>query len=93
MKKDSTQQPTSGGPNAFHVLMVSQAHQSTQSLPSSFPQPRNKKQELNNAIICFLRMESLSWTPSEVAHRVADNAMIMFTEVLWYNDGSARQGF
>ena len=79
-------QPTSGWPNA---LMASQA-QITQILPSSFPQPRNKKEELNNAIICFLRMKSLLLTPSEVAHGVPDNAIKMLTEVLWYSKLSKR---
>ena len=43
-------------------FMASQAHQRTHTLPSSFAQPRNKKEELHNAIICFSCIASLSWT-------------------------------
>ena len=88
VKKESTQQQTSSDkPNAFQVLMASQARQSTQTLPSSFAQPRNKKEELHNSLINFLRTESLSWTPSEVACGVADNAVKTLTDVLWYING------
>ena len=86
VKKDSIQQPTSGLPNALQILMSSQARQSTQTLPSSIAQPRNKE-ELHNAIIAFCQNENLTWTPSEVSGGVAHNTVRMLSDVLWYIDG------
>ena len=87
VKKDSIQQPASGLPNALQILMSSQACQSTQTLPSSIAQPRNKKEELHNVIIAFCQNETLTWTPSEVSCGVADNTVRMLSDVLWYING------
>ena len=58
VRKDSSQSPHSvGQPNAFQILMASQARRSTQTLPSYVAEPRNKKEELHNAIIAFFLSE------------------------------------
>ena len=88
MKIDSIQQQTSSDrPSVFQVLMASQARRSTQTLPSSSAQPYNKKEELHNSRIIFMRTETLSWMPSEVACGIADNVVKTLTDVLWYIDG------
>ena len=64
--KDSASQcpPSVEQPNAFQILMSSQARRSTQTLPPCVAKPRNKKEELHNAIIGFFQAENLAWTPS-----------------------------
>ena len=59
----------------------------TRTLSSSIVQPRNKKEEFHNAIICFFQNENLTSTPSEVFHGVAGNTVKMLSDVLWYIDG------
>ena len=57
-------------------------------VPWHYRSPRNRKDELSNAIIAFFfKMEQLCWTSSEVAHGVARNTTRMLTDALWFLDG------
>ena len=87
--KESASQcpPSVERPNAFQILMSSQARKSTQTLPSCVAEPRNKKEELHNAIIGFFQAENLAWTPSEVDVGVAATTVKVLTDTLWYIDG------
>lgn len=67
--------------------MASQDCRSTQTLPSCVAEPRNKEEELHNAIIGFFQSENLSWTPSEVDHVIAATTVRTLTDTLWYIDG------
>ena len=57
------------------------------TLPPLIPQPRNKKEELHNAIIQLLEKDGLAWTSSEVDCGVAGTTVKTLTDVLWYVDG------
>ena len=62
-------------PNVFRILMASQAHKSTQTLPPCVVEQRNKKDELYNAVIGFFQAENLRWTSSEVDIGIAPSTV------------------
>ena len=68
-------------------MMSAQRQVSAQQLPPSIEQPRNKKDELYNTLLGFLKKEQLCWTSSEVAHGVAASSVRILTDVLWFLDG------
>ena len=72
--------------NAFSIMMSSQ-RQMCRMLPPLISQPRNKKDELHNAVIQFLEKDSLTWTSSEVDCDLASTTVKTLTDVLWYVDG------
>ena len=65
-KVSASPDPSRRLPNAFQILMASQARRMSQTLPSMITEPRNKKEELHNAIIQFCEKDNLCWTPSEL---------------------------
>ena len=67
--------------------MMSAQRQMCRTLPLLISQPRNKKDELHNAVIQFLEKDSLTWTSSEVDCGLANMTMKTLTDVLWYVDG------
>ena len=69
--------------NAFSIMMSAQR----QMLPPLISQPRNKKDDLHNAVIQFLEKDSLTWTSSEVDCGLASMTVKTLTDVLWYVDG------
>lgn len=84
----SESQPTELRPNAFQMLMSSQARiNSSARYPPSVSNPRNKKDELNNAVIAFFKRENATFTSSEVKHGIATTTVKTLTEILWYIDG------
>lgn len=72
--------------NAFSIMMSAQ-RQMCRTLPPLIPQPRNKKEELHNAIIQLLEKDGLAYTSSEVDCGVAGTTVKTLTDVLWYVDG------
>ena len=67
--------------------MLSAQRQMCRTRPPLISQPRNKKDELHNAIIQFLEKNGLAWTSSEVDCGVASTTVKTLTDVLWYVDG------
>ena len=72
---------------AFSLMMSSQQQICSQQYPSPIEHPRNKKEELSNAVLEFFKREKLCWMLSEVAHVVAVNTVRTLTDVLWFLDG------
>ena len=87
MEDEVARRPTAAV-NAFSVLMSSQRQISNQAgFLAPIENPRNKKEELRNAVLKFFEQEHLCWTPSEVANGVAMNTLRILTDVLWVLDG------
>ena len=86
IKKEEIE-PRQPSGNAFSVMMSAQRQVSAQRLPPSIEQPRNKKDELYNTLLGFLKKEQLCWTSLEVAHGVAACFVRILTDVLWFLDG------
>ena len=73
--------------NAFTVMISSQHQICLQQYPSRIDNPRNKKDELHNAVLMSVKQEKMCWTTSEVSHGVAANAVRTLTDVLWFLGG------
>ena len=73
--------------SAFDVMMSSQRRLASQRYPDTIENPRNRKDDLYNAIIEFCKQEQLCWTSSEVFNGVAANMVRILTDTLWFLDG------
>lgn len=75
--------------NAFDVLMRSSERRTSEEaagLPSPINSPRNKKEELWNAIVLFLNDRNLKWQSKEVT--TSGQALVKaLVSTLWYIDG------
>lgn len=72
--------------DAFSIMMSAQRAM-CRMLPPLISQPRNKKDDLHNAVIHFLENDRLTWTSSEVDCGLASTTVKTLTDVLWYVDG------
>ena len=72
--------------NAFQVMMSAQVRLASQVHPNHVS-VSNRKDELFNSIIDWLKKEGLSWKPSEVANGTASTMVSTIRDVLWYLDG------
>ena len=73
--------------NAFDVMIEAQRRLSTRTVPEAHKNPRNKKEELFNALIKFIETNEFKWTPSGISANVGVNTISTLTDVLWYIDG------
>ena len=87
VRKEATEPTRQPSVNAFGMMMSAQRQLSAQRFPPSIEQPRNKKDELYNTLLEFLKKEHLCWTPSEVSHGVAASSVRTLTDILWFLDG------
>ena len=74
--------------SAFDVLTSSQQQLASRQHPDTTDSPRNRKDELSDALMAFFKKERLCWTSSEVANSVARNTTRMLTDALWFLDGN-----
>ena len=56
-------------------------------LPPCVAKPRNKKDEIYNAVIGLFQAENFRWTPSEVNIGIATSTVKTLTDTLRYVDG------
>lgn len=75
-----------GSTNAFNILMRNSRLLMQPTLPSTIADPRNKKQQLRNDVICFLSTRGLKWRASEIASS-GEAFMKAIVDTLWQIDG------
>lgn len=73
------------GVNAFDIMMNSARQIVSKSLPDISPNPTNRKQELRNSFIQFLKEKGLCWFSSEVLASLSLVRTVV--DILWLIDG------